>query len=262
MDKYIDLKNYLLYSKKEQIHMSFNEIEQILGFSLPPSAYVHKPWWANGGHSQANAWLDVGYKVSNVNLKEKEVTFCKANTTIKTHKTPATKMKHEHKQEFHINSQSTKTMTVFGYKFSFLQTIKPLCDDNNNIIKFYPQEKYDNKNNFPLSKYGNGAFCRFSIEAPQTSGVYLWVVDNAIIYIGETENLSQRFNIGYGNISPRNCYVGGQSTNCKMNKIVLELYEQGKIIDLYFYETKDYKSVELDLLRNMKTPYNVKDNKK
>ena len=90
----------------------------------------------------------------------------------------------------------------------------------------------------------------------------MWVVDNAIIYIGETENLSQRFNIGYGNISPRNCYVGGQSTNCKMNKIVLELYEQGKIIDLYFYETKDYKSVELDLLRNMKTPYNVKDNKK
>ena len=66
--------------------------------------------------------------------------------------------------------------------------------------------------------------------------------------------------MGYGRIAPRNCYVGGQSTNCKMNKVVLSLYEQGKTVDLYFYKTTDYKHVELELLGKIKTPYNVKDN--
>lgn len=35
-------------------------------------------------------------------------------------------------------------------------------------------------------------------------------------YIGETDNLEKQFRQGYGNISPRNCFKGGQSTNYKM----------------------------------------------
>ena len=45
-----------------------------------------------------------------------------------------------------------------------------------------------------------------------------------------------------------------------MNKVVLNLFEQGKRIDLYFYETPNYKQVELDLLQKIKTQYNAKDN--
>jgi len=45
-----------------------------------------------------------------------------------------------------------------------------------------------------------------------------------------------------------------------MNKVVLSLYEQGKTISLYFYNTTDYKRVELELLRQINTQYNVKDN--
>lgn len=213
MDKYIDLEYFLLHSQKEQIAISFLEIEQILGFSLPKSAYVHKAWWANGGHTQANAWLNASYKVLNVDLKDKKVIFCKNNMPLKRDTTIKQVTLPIYKKEIQRDTRHNQTMTVLGYEFTFLQTISPLCDDNNNIIKFYPQENYDNKNNLLLSKYGSGAFCHFSIDAPKNSGVYLWVVDNEIIYIGETENLSQRFNMGYGNISPRNCYVGGQSTN-------------------------------------------------
>mgnify|MGYP006992120035 CR=1 FL=1 len=46
-----------------------------------------------------------------------------------------------------------------------------------------------------------------------------------------------------------------------MNKLVLDLFEQGKIIDLYFYETKHYKEVEKELLKRINTLYNVKDNR-
>ena len=81
-----------------------------------------------------------------------------------------------------------------------------------------------------------------------------------IIYIGETVNLKRRFNVGYGKISPRNCYMGGQSTNCKMNKVVMEYYKCGKPISLYFHQTEDHKYVELDLLKKIETRYNAKDN--
>lgn len=100
----------------------------------------------------------------------------------------------------------------------------------------------------------------FSISAGNWPGVYLWIVDSQIINIGETNNLKRRFNMGYGIISPRNCYIGGQSTNCKINKVVLDFYKQGKIISLYFYRTELHKQVELELLRKISTPYNVKDN--
>ena len=72
--------------------------------------------------------------------------------------------------------------------------------------------------------------------------------------------LQRRFNMGYSRIAPRNCYTGGQSTNCKMNKVVLDMFEQGKTISLYFYYTTDYKGVELDLLGKIKTRYNAKSN--
>jgi len=68
--------------------------------------------------------------------------------------------------------------------------------------------------------------------------------------------------MGYGTISPRNCFEGGQKTNCKMNKVVLEIYKNGQKIDIYFYETKDYKAIEKELLESITTPYNVKNNKR
>ena len=128
------------------------------------------------------------------------------------------------------------------------------------MIEYYPQKEYPKKDIKPLNAYGAGAFCRFSIDADDVPGVYLWVVDDEIIYIGETVKLRQRFNNGYGNIQPVNCYIGGQTTNCKMNKVVADLYRRGRLVKLYFFETKDNKRVELELLSQINTVFNVKDN--
>ena len=116
------------------------------------------------------------------------------------------------------------------------------------------------KKHHKLHRFGKGAFCRFHINAPEIAGVYLWVLDNEILYIGRTKNLLRRFNGGYGKISASNCYEGGTITNCRMNKVLLELSEQGKIISLYFYKTRKYKVVEKNILHAIKTPYNIKDN--
>ena len=59
---------------------------------------------------------------------------------------------------------------------------------------------------------------------------------------------------------PATAMPGGQSTNCKMNQVVLDYYNRGTPIQLYFFPTQCYKQVELELLGRLNTPYNVKDN--
>ena len=86
------------------------------------------------------------------------------------------------------------------------------------------------------------------------------MLNNEILYVGRTKNLLRRFNSGYGRINASNCYVDGTITNCRMNKILLELYEQGKIVSLYFYKTRKYKVVEKNILHAIRTPCNIKDN--
>jgi len=59
-----------------EIKLSFAEIEGIIGDKLPKSAYEDKGWWSNiRGRTQSEAWLNVGWRVKEVNLEEKTVTF-------------------------------------------------------------------------------------------------------------------------------------------------------------------------------------------
>lgn len=61
----------------EDIELSFARIEEIIGGRLPDSARVHRAWWANDtrSHVQARQWLDVGWRVSDINLREERITF-------------------------------------------------------------------------------------------------------------------------------------------------------------------------------------------
>ena len=83
MTKYDRLKEYLMNSGKEAIEISFAEIENILQFPLPSSAYVHNAWWSNNGHSHARSWTGAGYKVASVRLKDKTIKFTKNLRTTK-----------------------------------------------------------------------------------------------------------------------------------------------------------------------------------
>ena len=50
--------------------------------------------------------------------------------------------------------------------------------------------------------------------------------------------------MGYGQISPRNAYEGGQETNCRINNLILEETKKNNGIDLWFLKTNDYKKIE------------------
>ena len=66
--------------------------------------------------------------------------------------------------------------------------------------------------------------------------------------MGECEDLSSRYNTGYGKISSLNCFVGGQSTNCKINTNIFNSVKSGAKVHLLFYETDDRFNVERILI--------------
>lgn len=80
MGKYEPLARFLKEYRADACETSFAEIEEALGFSLPPSARKHRAWWANqfkGHHSQAKAWIDAGWEVvpSEIDLVNEKVRF-------------------------------------------------------------------------------------------------------------------------------------------------------------------------------------------
>lgn len=60
------------------VKLSFARIDGLIGSNLPMSAYRNETWWSNSPSSaHALAWLDAGWEVQEVNLKEGYVVFKK-----------------------------------------------------------------------------------------------------------------------------------------------------------------------------------------
>ncbi|MBN1565885.1 MAG: hypothetical protein JXA10_18730 [Anaerolineae bacterium] len=141
----------------------------------------------------------------------------------------------------------------FGsYEFEHICTIQPARDDADNILLFRPQADYAKKDERKLHAYGNGAFCRFRIPKDlHLEGVYIITANAEATYIGECIDLAQRYNMGYGQISPRNCYTGGQPTNCRINKLIFTMVQKGQQVDLWFYATSNRKHIESELIKSL-----------
>src|SRR5437016_5260383 len=102
-------------------------------------------------------------------------------------------------------------MRLAGYEFEHICDIEPARAADDSVWLFMPQDRYKNTRNLPLNRYGSGPFCKFQIAKRfKVSGVYVLTIDREVRNVGECANLSGRFNGGYGNISPKNCFKGGQ----------------------------------------------------
>ena len=160
-----------------------------------------------------------------------------------------------------VHSEDTSwaipVILIKEHAFGLMGSLIPERDALETIREFRPQERYAGFATVALHKHGHGTFCRFRISVPKgLSGVYALVVDGSVRYIGECKDLGKRFNVGYGQIAPRNCYVGGQQTNCKINRRVLEVARAGGRIDLYFRPTLRRHILEKELLTEHLPPWN------
>jgi hypothetical protein len=79
MSKYAALGKFLAENKENRIDLTFSQVEEIIKFDLPSTAYQHGAWWANSrtkdSHTWAHIWISAGWKVSTHNLANQTVSF-------------------------------------------------------------------------------------------------------------------------------------------------------------------------------------------
>jgi hypothetical protein len=75
--KYDALGVFLAAQTRDRVHLSFDQIERIIGSSLPPSAGKHAVWWSNsrvtGRYNEV--WLDRGWETTDLNMRARTVGF-------------------------------------------------------------------------------------------------------------------------------------------------------------------------------------------
>ena len=73
---YAAIGSHLAGVAGDEATLTFDDVERIVGRSLPMSARKHRAWWANTDtHSQARTWLTVGWRVDAADLEAGTVTF-------------------------------------------------------------------------------------------------------------------------------------------------------------------------------------------
>jgi len=76
--KYSPLSRHLARRARftRRVTLSFAEIEGIIGDNLPFGALRNREWWTNTRSSaQGQAWMNVGWRVQDVNVNGRNVTF-------------------------------------------------------------------------------------------------------------------------------------------------------------------------------------------
>lgn len=69
--KYAPLAMWLMSDSRDRIEATFEELEEVLGFPLPPSARKHAAYWSGGqpGSTAGNAIRDGGWHARNLDVR-------------------------------------------------------------------------------------------------------------------------------------------------------------------------------------------------
>lgn len=77
--KYFPLYTHLKQCQQKEITLMLAEIETLIGMPLPGSARSRRGWWSNRGKGalQAQAWIEAGYLVAEIDLEQQRILFRK-----------------------------------------------------------------------------------------------------------------------------------------------------------------------------------------
>ncbi len=152
-------------------------------------------------------------------------------------------------------------MKVWGkYNFEWAAQIRPQLDNAGAVQTFQPAADYPNPQGLALHRYGQGPFCKFRITGDRAeAGVYAITSSNKLMYVGECTNLATRFNNGYGSISPRACYEGGQPAYCRINQLIYEALKSNQNVEVWFSRATNRQEIVADLIKTLKPVWNRRD---
>ena len=267
--KYEGLGRHLGALQSTRWPATFGDVEAVLGSALPPSARKYPVWWSNDeSHSQASAWMNAGWRTSDVNVRQGTVVFRRSGAPL----APPAGDRHRRFRPAAARPDRSAMRPVeeppagvdatapglAEWGFRRFDSVEPEAWAGGRPKEFMPQKRYKKAGRKPLNRNGHGPFCRFpEPELPTASGVYVVVADRRIVaYVGMAKNdLRQRWQ-GYARIQPANCYKGGQSTNCKINNAILLATRENRTIDLWIRETDEPQRLESALIREFDPPWN------
>lgn len=155
-----------------------------------------------------------------------------------------------------------KSRNFGGRAFTYIGAIKPERDLSCVVVREFPQGRYLNSKNLAMHRYGAGPFCRFQVATGWSQGgVYVLTREEEILYVGECQNLEERWGTrGYGRIHPRNCFQGGQQTNCRINNLICMESPTSPELALWFFQMNGDKqervAAETGLIASTKPPWN------
>jgi hypothetical protein len=77
MSKYDALGRYLQAQRRDEVPMTFAEVEKVTGAKLPRSAYVHRPWWSNNDSNSVitKVWISAGFRTVRVDMPGRKLVF-------------------------------------------------------------------------------------------------------------------------------------------------------------------------------------------
>jgi hypothetical protein len=96
VSRYNGLTKYLQFrgAFTSIVTLTFARIDGIIGENLPMAAYKSEQWWANlPSAPNTRGWLDAGWEVQEVDLKQGFVTFKKVKEVIPVRKSSANQIK-------------------------------------------------------------------------------------------------------------------------------------------------------------------------
>lgn len=149
-----------------------------------------------------------------------------------------------------------------GYDFTWASAIDADRDDTGALVFDTPQSRYANPKALPLHAHGVGPFARIRTNnLPIEPGVYAVVsTDGAVLYVGRArDSIRRRWSPqGYAVIHARNCFKGGQSTNCRINVLVARELTHRRPLALWVLTVPDPTPVETTIICRLRPPWNLK----
>ena len=112
-----------------------------------------------------------------------------------------------------------------------------------------------------LNPYGDLQYSTFSLatsEFESATGVYAYFDGNILRYIGRCrDSMKKRVNQGYGKIHPKNCYLDGQATNCRLNALISKTSGTISLRMCTIEDSSEIERVESSLIQRHKPDWNI-----
>lgn len=127
-------------------------------------------------------------------------------------------------------------------------------------VTYSPHERFANPKGLPLHSYGRGPFVRLRLPPlAKAAGLYAITVEGEVAYVGIAVNIFERWGRrGYSVIDPRNCFRGGQATNCHINGRLAGVLAAGRDVRLWVHENPEPRPIERVLLATLRPAWNIK----